>query len=433
MPRSIIDRIIDMSDFKTLLSRQIEFISMRDPAFILPGYDGLSLANLPRSICQWLGVPGIGEARLDASYPFAKKHYDQVILFVIDGLGWNRFERWIQEESDCFSIWRELIESGQVSPLTSISPSTTCAVLTTLNTGVTPATHGNLAYELWLKEFGVVANMITHAPMAGGETGSLQKSGFRPTEFLPVPTLDTHLISNRVPVFALHPAGISHSSLTGALFPQAELHGYHSMGDLWFRLQQALANPRNLPAYQFIYWSEVDELSHIYGPDDIRAKLAFRDFSVYLRDLLKSHPKNVGHKSLLIITADHGLQATPVQDEYDLNRHPDLVDCLSILPTGENRLPFLHIKPGKEDQVFKYVEQTWPEKFSLFSSQQLLSSGLFGRGDIYSRTLDRLGDLVVVPQGEAYWWWSGKPNRLLGRHGGFSADEMLVPIAMIEL
>ena len=369
-----------MVDLKKILSKQNEVFPSCFPALFFPDYSGFGLANLPDSICRWLGVPAIGSGPLNAGYSFSISKYDQIIFVLVDGLGWNRFERWIQEEPENFPVWKELFGAGQISPLTSIAPSTTCAALTTLNSGVPPAAHGNLAYELWLKEFGVVANMITHAPMAGGEPGSLQKYGFHPADFLPVTTLDAHLISHGVAVSALHPAGISRSSLTCMLFPQAELHGYHSMGDLWFRLQQFCLSPRQLPAYHFIYWSEIDELSHLYSPDDVRVKLAFRDFSLYLRDLVESRKPKSAHKTLLVITADHGLQSTPVNENYDLSRHPGLVDCLSILPTGENRLAFLHIKPGKEEQVTQYLETTWPGKFDVFSSERIAGQRTFWKG-----------------------------------------------------
>jgi len=39
----------------------------------------------------------------------------------------------------------------------------------------------------------------------------------------------------------------------------------------------------------------------------------------------------------------------------------------------------------------------------------------------------------VISQRESYLWWSPKADHLFGRHGGFSADEMLVPFLAVEL
>jgi hypothetical protein len=40
---------------------------------------------------------------------------------------------------------------------------------------------------------------------------------------------------------------------------------------------------------------------------------------------------------------------------------------------------------------------------------------------------------VVFPRGNAYWWFPERDNPLLGRHGGLSQAEMLVPLLMLTL
>lgn len=422
-----------MINFEELVSRQKASLPLAGSSCIFPDYEGYSLANIPHSICQWLGIPGMGEQQLALTYPLTTNKYDQVILLVVDGLGWLRLQQWMQTYPGEFTVWNQLLKQDRLVPLTSITPSTTCAALTTLNTGRAPAAHGNLAYELWLKEFGVVANMILHTPMGyRGEAGSLRKYGFKPAEFLPFTTMDSHLISNGISVDAIHPAAISHTSLTTMLFPSAKLRSFYSLGDLWYQLRDAMQNKKETPSYIFAYWSEVDELSHLYGPDDWRVLSAFRDFTRHLTDLWKNPVKAGTDKSLLVITADHGFQATPLNEAFNLKWHREFMNCLVISPTGENRLPFLYIKPGKGDQISTYLEKTWPAKFKQFSAVEFLSSGLMGSKDIYEKTAERLGDMVIVALDDAYWWWSGREDHLLGRHGGLSQHEMLVPLAFLE-
>jgi hypothetical protein len=38
-----------------------------------------------------------------------------------------------------------------------------------------------------------------------------------------------------------------------------------------------------------------------------------------------------------------------------------------------------------------------------------------------------------VSQGSAYLWWAPKENVLIGRHGGVSPEEMLVPFLAARL
>ena len=71
-------------------------------------------------------------------------------------------------------VWSRLAEQGKLAAITSLVPSTTTAALTSLWTGRSPAEHGIVGYELWLKEYGVVSNMILHTPISfGNDAGSL--------------------------------------------------------------------------------------------------------------------------------------------------------------------------------------------------------------------------------------------------------------------
>ena len=102
-------------------------------------------------------------------------------------------------------------------------------------------------------------------------------------------------------------------------------------------------------------------------------------------------------------------------------------------PTGESRLPFLFIKKGHEEKVVRYLSTHWDGQFEMVPSAEFLNSGLMGFGKAFTGTTDRIGNWVVIPKNNAYWWWVNKENILRGRHGGLSPQEMLVPFFAIEL
>jgi hypothetical protein len=125
--------------------------------------------------------------------------------------------------------------------------------------------------------------------------------------------------------------------------------------------------------------------------------------------------------------------ATPQYDRYNLANHPELNAYLVMQPTCEHRLPFLYIKPGQVGKVRDYFARTWPDDFYLIDPVEALEGGLFGPGPFVDGVQDRLGDLIAVTRGDAYLWWSAKPNLMAGRHGGLSAGEMLVPFFTLPL
>ena len=398
---------------------------------LLPDYSATTLANLPASICRWLGADPLGCPPLALQWRqlAVSEHYQHVILLVVDGLGLNLFKRFWNSDP-----WAGWIQAGALAPLTSVVPSTTAAALTSLWTGCTPAEHGIIGFDLWLKEFGMVGNMIFHSPSAfGGETGSLRRAGFQPETFLPVPTLGAHLHQQDVKVFSFQHNAIARSGLSTMLLPEVETLGYRTLSDLWVTLasvQESLAGERS---YTYVYYGDLDELSHRYGPDDERVLLEFSAFTHLLERFMQKLGKQQRGDTLFLMVADHGQIYTPYIGKYELRNHPELMRHFAIQPTGEARLPYLFVRPGREQAVRDYIQQVWAGQFEMLPGEQVLQSGLLGREPVYARTYDRLGDWVVMPQGNAYWWFPERENPLLGRHGGLSQAEMVVPLLMLTI
>jgi predicted AlkP superfamily pyrophosphatase or phosphodiesterase len=401
---------------------------------IHPNYGGCSILNLPASICTWLGAPALGAAPLDQRIMTAlANEYQTVILILMDALSLERFLRW--EKEGLLPVWSKLIEKGVFSPLTSITPSTTAAALTSLWTGSSAAEHGIVGYEMWLKEYGMVINSILHSPMSfKGEANSLSKTGFKPETFIKPKLLGSHLSENGVQVSAFQHHSISASGLSRMLLRGVNRQPFHSHSELWVNLRRELESNPAQRKYIWIYWGEVDYMSHNYGPDDVRTLDEFRRFSATFEELFLSQLNpTTGKETLLILLADHGQIRSQPDPHYDLMNHPNLVRRLHIMPTGENRLMSLFPRPGQSEAVREYIERTWPKQFLVIDPVLAVERGLFGPGNLHPNLYDRLGDMLVVALGEAYLWWTPVADHQLGRHGGLSSAEMLVPFLAVEL
>jgi hypothetical protein len=141
-----------------------------------PHYTGLSILNLAASIEQWFGLPPGTHAPL-AIEALASMASDarQVVVCLLDALSFSRFTGWLDGPGRAL---QPLVAAGLLAPLTSVVPSTTASALTTLWTGRSPAEHGILGYELLLREYGLIANMITLAPAAfDNQRGLLERAG----------------------------------------------------------------------------------------------------------------------------------------------------------------------------------------------------------------------------------------------------------------
>lgn len=402
------------------------------PDGVFPCYDGLSLCNIPGSICGWLQAPPLGKPLLKTVTAGLQKHYRHVILVLADALGLRQFEQVLAKEAagQAEPVWQPLIARGTLGVLTSIVPSTTTAALTSLWTGLPAAGHAMTGYEIWLKEYSMIINGITHTPAVfNSDPGGLRRAGFVPEGFLTVPSLGGHLAGQGVQSFAYHHTSIHRSSLSTMLQPGSRAVAYRTLSDLWLTLENMLKGLNEGHSYHYVYYGDLDELMHRYGPSDERVA---QELSWFGRGLARFAARLRGRgDTLLLVAADHGQVDSTPDPRYDLRSSRELLDSLVMLPSGEPRLAYLYAKPGRAQRVPGLIEAAWPGEFSVYSSEQALEAGLLGL-PVSAAARERTGDWIAAARGNAYLWWSARENIMRGRHGGLSAEEMLVPLVMME-
>ena len=416
--------------------KQAPLIEGLPDGLVSPGYDGTSLVNLSASICHWLGAP-LNSRPLEPVYhqPLSD-NYRHVLLIVCDGLGLSMLQNTLHRDGEMLGAAEKekLFEDAFLYPLTSVSPSTTANALTSLWTGSLPCEHGVVGYEVWLKEYGMITNMVRQtAASFGGDWSGLSRAGFNPNTFLPVQSISAHLNKHQVRTHFYVDAAMIQSGLTIMHMPDAHLHPFSSLTDARLSLQTAMVQKDAKPTFSVVYWPLIDTLAHHYGPEDERVGLEIEGFLRHILFLMRFLKENQVKDTLILLTADHGLVPTPVSDHFDLAFQPEFVSTLAMMPSGESRLPYFYIRSGKEAQFTHLFEQIWGDDFVLYPSHDLVSAGLFGTGRVHAQLENRLGDYIAIPKGNSYLWWKPVGNPLAGRHGGLSPDEMLVPLIMWNL
>ena len=416
-----------------ILKNRIDGIGL-DENQVFPYYEGFSNFNIPSSLCQFFDIPSLEAKPINPDVTGSlRKNYKNVIVILVDALSAFLLEKWMEKDKGL--VWNDLEDGAVNSVLTSIVPSTTSTVISSLWTGASPAAHGVLGYELWLKEYGIVANMIEHKPISyKGRSGNLSNAGFDPENLLFGKSIATHFKEYGISSHAFQHYSIINSGMSQSFMQDAHLHPVGPISDMWISVRELMEEKKNDKKFIYTYWSAVDSLSHFHGPNSERVFAEFKLFSSAFQQLfLNELSEDAKKDTLIIMTADHGQITTDkFNEDLNLNNHPEFLDLLTIKPTGENRLPYLFIKPNQIDDVKNYIEKKWPSNFSCIDPLDAVKKGLFGPGDIHKKTLDRLGDLIVIPHEDAYWWWSENENPLIGRHGGFSDKEMIVPFFAFE-
>jgi hypothetical protein len=417
---------------KSILSRSLPELPSGE-GWVLPHYEGLSIANLPATISALLGhspeqvlpqaLPTLPEELWHDWLPGLRR----VVLVVVDAMGYRLLQRmWAEGEGQPMA---GLAEAGRVVPLTSVFPSTTDAALVSLRTGVAPATHGWLAYFMYLREFGALANAILLCPAQVRDPGMLVAWGLDPETMIPQPSLQARLSAFGVTTRAVLSSYLAYSAFTQMLYQGVgKICTHRHASDFWGHLRHLLAKTRGKPALITGYWSGIDTLAHAYGPETDLSDGEFRTVNYLLeREFLSALPAQDRKGTLLLIAADHGQIYVPPKGIVTVNRDPELERLLMVPISGESRAAFVYPRPGQADAIRQHLERAYPGWFTILDSRQALELGLLGK-PVNDETYARAGELLVLPRGSHALQHTIPKVSLLGRHGGLTAEEMLVPL-----
>lgn len=397
--------------------------------FVVPRYDGLSVANVPATLAAMLGaevgtLPPLDERLWRHA---VGDEIERVVLFVVDAIGWRRMQRALERDP----ATREWLDDvgATVAPLTAIFPSTTSATLTTLWTGVPPVQHGLLGFTLWLREVGAVGDMIRMRVRNDGLTGSLLDAGLDVHTFLPVPTVGQQLRGQGVEVHVLIGEEIRESGLSRLHFGGVEsLTGYAGLGDCLEQVRQHLEASIGRRALIAAYWPSFDTLGHLRGPTPANWDAEWRVFMHAVRDVFTANlDRDLRRNTAIVVVADHGQQQIREERYVLFVEHPELAEHLLIPPTGDPRAIYLHARPGRREAIRGYVERSLFDAFHVLNADDALEVGLWGPGEATSETHVRIGDLVLLAKDDYALFPARRDLPLLGMHGSLTPDEALVP------
>jgi predicted AlkP superfamily pyrophosphatase or phosphodiesterase len=416
--------------------RDVRFKKLNLPTeFIAPNYSGRSIVNIPATIIRALG----GHFHTPPLDPEMTKglttNVQRVVFVIADATGYQRLLDAL--EANPQNGFHKLLRRGaQLVPITSTFPSTTTAALTTLWSGYTPAEHGFVGYQLFLREQGVRADMIAFSPVATKNLGAQQlvDAGLEPEKFLPIPSLPQTLEHFGIPVYNFIEAPYAGTALARVQIRGAkETYGFVTSSDMWVVLRQVIEQHRAERALFVAYWSAIDGIAHRYGPshDAVIAELNNLAYSFESEFLRKLSPA-AREGTLFLLTADHGQLDTPPERAVFWRAHPELREHLVMDFAGEARAVYLYCRNGEVNMARAYIETRLGDKFFVLDSRDALDAGLFGSGKRAPELKHRIGDLIALPR-ENYFCEEHEEVKMRGRHGGLGEEEMLVPLIAARL
>ncbi len=388
-----------------------------------PRYDGASLVNLMASIEAGFGSAQAAPPRhrlLDLLPQQRLQEARNVVLMVIDGLG----DHYLLEHARDSLLARQRI--GRIS---SVFPSTTATAITTFLTGCSPREHGLTGWHIWLQEIGAVTAILPFRTR--GNKRWLRELGVNPLHFFAQP----QPLTERLPVASatVSPRWIIDSDFNLAHNGPSRRHGYQTREQFFEQLVSAV-HGCNERQYIYAYYPEIDANSHDHGTHSLEVAAELWRFDEALRATLA---RLAGTDTLLIITADHGFIDNPAERAIELDQHPDIAAMLAQPLCGERRLAYAYVHAHLREQFERAIRERFGHALDLLPSPQAVSEGWFGPalGDDHPRFGQRIGDylLMMRPGWTIKDWVEGEQHhRLVGVHGGTTAQEMWVPLIVCE-
>ena len=409
------------------------------PHFIKPAYENYCFAHLPGLIQRSLGVKNHSTMPGDV-IPFGES-YDRVVFMLVDAFGWMFFEKY----ADDFPFLKEIVQNGTVSRLTSMFPSTTSAHVTCIYTGLPVGQSGVYEWFYYEPKVDMIISPLMYTPAGEKERDLLKKMGIQPADLLPDQTLFKLLGKNAVQSYVFTPNDYAYSTYNSYVTRGAEIIPYITWTEALTNLGLLLERDQRKKMYAFLYFSSLDAIGHPYGPSALHTENELVTFLGIMDRFLGNLKRSAaGKRTLLLMTADHGIAQTDPKTTIYLNqRFPDLANSFirnnqdqPLLFGGSPRDLFLYILPDQLELVTQKLSTALAGKAEVHLVEKLLQQGFFGPKPHSETLLSRLGNLVILPyQGESVSWYErGRfEQRFKGHHGGLTPEEMLTPLLAYPL
>jgi len=384
---------------------------------ILPDYRGGSIANLMATLSSSLGGAETGYLPVTGFDLQVLKRARNVVLLVIDGLGYQYLES---------TGMGSVMQQHCARSLTSVCPSTTATAIPTFLTGVPPQQHG---FTGWFTYFAELGSVVTVLPFC-------TRLGYMPIDERVLSPLDLSGVKpffNRVPVSShvVMPDWIARSRFNLAFSEGARIWPYNSMTGLYKAIRKA-AGQKKERNFVYAYWPDFDGLAHRFGVASPEAEAHFAQLDLLFSDLMSALKDE---DTVLLVTADHGFIDSGPQRTVRLERHPELKSTLMTPLCGEPRLAFCYVHPDRREQFEQYLAENLNREIDVYPSSSLLEEGWFGLGDPHPGLKDRIGHYALV-MNENYKITGRLPGERpvdhIGVHGGLSEQEMYVPLIVSD-
>lgn len=351
-----------------------------------------SILNLSNSILNYYGIAPYHETHAGADY-LLSKNFPHVVLILLDGLGMNVLERNLS--------YRDFLRRNLYSDYSSVFPPTTTASTTTLLSGLSPAEHGWLGWDVYFKQEDKTVCCFQNTLQGTNEPAAEYNIA---RKYLPFKNI-IDLINE------------SGNAKANCIFPFGE--NAHSELTDWI---QAIKNSVNTPnkTFTYAYWEDPDQKLHKHGKrsnDVMKIVTELNAQMAYLCSTTKD--------TLFLITADHGHE--DIQNVFLQEDYPEIAKMLERPCSIEPRAISFFVKEEYKNSFAREFNDKFINDYLLFTKEEVLEKKLFGPGDL-NENATGIGDFVAVAISHKTILWNKNCKQFKSHHAGLRKEEMRIPL-----
>ena len=385
---------------------------------VLPDYQGGSIVNLLATILSALDSGTDLYPPLESFDSDVIKNARNIVLLMVDGLGYEYLNRVGAGSTLQQHITRRL---------TTVFPSTTATAITSYLTGLAPQQHGLTGWFMYYKEMASVMAVLPFRVRAKQEDSGSEN-------ITPRVLYDHQSIFDRIhyQTYTVYPARIVNSVFSVSLCGRAQRKAYNTL-DEFFHTIKTIVRGDTERKFVFAYYPEIDALAHMYGIDSEQTAEQLSQFD----DMFTRFCKTIdGSDTTVLVTADHGFIDCPASHWILLDDHPELARLLALPLCGEPRVAYCYVEHDHAEAFQQYVQAELSQYAVLRKSEDLIEQHYFGLGTAHPRLVDRIGQYTLLMRHNYSikdWLPGEKRHSMIGVHGGLSEAEMYVPLAVWQL
>ncbi len=381
-----------------------------------PDYRDWNLVNLISSIKWFCWIESKSYPYLKELTPEYLSAYRNVVLFLIDWLGYE----WINK----YAQW-SFLHSKMRGKLKTIFPTTTSSAITTINTWLTPSEHSVLWWNMYCKEAGSIIKIL---PWEHKILWVTLGTNLKISDIVDKKPFYQDCKNEAVLIFSDEHKEWEYNSFYTVWATKLP----HSWFESFFDKVSQILNFDMEKRYIFAYWSEFDSISHDKWNDSLEVKKHYDEIDEAFRKL---YEKNWWKDTLFIVTADHWQTIVRDENKIDMRSvHPKLCEMLVMPMAWEPRFQYCFVKEWRKEDFERYVKSNLQDICILISKEEALESSLFWEWKD-ERFLERIWDYILMPKpwyaifDEPIW---KRVKSDIWYHWWLTPDELNIPLIVME-